>query len=119
MIAHFVGGPWHGEDRAFDSFASAYPYIKGVKFPPISWSADVNPAKLVEFEEFEYRRIGPVGATVAGLTLYEYVEPTVEVEIVVRKRVPQSKAEQTRTELVRELQLPEGGRLYYSGLARD
>lgn len=119
MIAHFIGGPWHGEDR---ELTRAENFVRGVESPgPAPWNAPASSLlaqMTVPFEEFTYRRMG-FGALSAGFTLYEYVEPTAEVEIVIRKRVPKSKVESTRAELVRTLGLPDGGRLHYSGPARD
>lgn len=114
MIAHCIGGPWHGEDRE-------------VKYRParlfganqqlrVCWDTlDPEFTALIPFETFEYEYAG----VAAGIDIYEYIEPTAEVEIVIRKRVPKSKVEETCAELVRTLDMPPGGRLHYSGPARD
>lgn len=82
MIAHFVGGPWHGEDRAIEK---ANNRIIGVQAEALSVRYDDPSPFGPSYAEFEYERVRTAGGgpSFSRYVLYAYHEPKVDVSVAV------------------------------------
>lgn len=75
IVAHFYGGPWHGELREYEA---PHERINGSRPVELDlFAPDVDPAADVEVDVFTYRRTGrmKMHGVYTNTYRYEYVVP--------------------------------------------